>query len=185
MPRLEEQPITKAAFGGPDRKGPPPIEQEWRDLCEDDQDVIFFWGGEWNRSRPGGFQKYGWTWICSRLGADSDSDEQRHPATGTPAANVERMLSPLAHEARINIMQVLYSGAKSPGELSAATGLKGGNLYHHLKELLHAAYAKEEGGTYDLTPLGCQMLITVAAIAQKVVKDSDQEGLLVTSSWEE
>jgi predicted transcriptional regulator len=89
------------------------------------------------------------------------------------------MLSPLAHEARIRLMQTMYDGPKSSGELSEATALKGGNLYYHLKELLHAAYVREMNGGYDLTPLGCQMLLTVAAIADKVVEDRGAEGLLV------
>ena len=173
-------PITKAAFGLPEDKGPPPINREWGELCKDDQDVIFLWAGEWNRRTS----RYGWSWISWHLSAEDDPEQHPHPAVRTPAANVERMLSPLAHEARIRIMQTMYDGAKSSGQLSEATGLKGGNLYYHLKELIHAAYVKEQNGGYDLTELGCQMLLTVAAIADKVVKDSGEEGLLVAGEWE-
>jgi DNA-binding transcriptional ArsR family regulator len=172
--------LTRDAFGKPDDKGPPAIEQEWRALCEHRNDAIFLWAGEWNR----GSTQLGWVWFWSHLATEGDPDRQPHPAVRASAANVERMLSPLAHEARIRIMQAMYDGPKAAGELSDATGLKGGNLYYHLKELLHAAYVKERNGGYDLTELGCQMLLTVAAIADKVIEDSGEEGLLVAGPWE-
>jgi len=96
----------------------------------------------------------------------------------SPSA-IERMLSPLAHEARVKLMQTMHDGPRSAGQLAEATGLRGGNLYYHLKELLHASYVREVAGGYDLTPLGCQMLLTVAAIASKVVEDRGEQGLLV------
>jgi hypothetical protein len=56
-------------------------------------------------------------------------------------------------------MQVMYDGPKASGALSEATALKGRNLYYHLKELIHAAYVREQNRGYDLTSLGCQMLV--------------------------
>lgn len=187
MPTLpwDKAPITKAAlWTSPDEQGPPPIEEEWHRLVNHDQDVILFWGGAWNRGgqRP----RFGWTWIGWNVAEDDESAEAPNAVTSAPPASVERMLAPLAHEARIRIMQALYLGAKSSGELSEATGLKGGNLYYHLKELMHAAYVTANDFTYDITPLGCQMLITVASIAGKVVADRGEQGLMVTSGgWEE
>jgi DNA-binding transcriptional ArsR family regulator len=131
------------------------------------------------------FDNAGWTWIGWHVAEDEASAKEPNDITRTPAANVERMLAPLAHEARIRIMQTLYLGPKSSGELSEATGLKGGNLYYHLKELMHAAYVAASDFAYDITPLGCQMLITVASIAGKVVADRGEQGLMVTSGgWE-
>ena len=181
MSLCDNAPGTTAAFGGPDEGGPPPIVTEWHRLLQDDQDLIFVWAGCWNQrgARPG------WVWLWSHIGGENDHGGHPHPVTATPAASVERMLSPLAHEARIRIMQALYVGPKSSSELSEATALKGGNLYYHLKELAHAAYLTEKDGAYELTQLGCQMLITVATIADKVVADRGEQGLLVTSaSWE-
>jgi len=71
-------------------------------------------------------------------------------------------------------MQAMHDGAKTSGELSEATGLCGGNLYYHLRELLHAAYIQNDGGRYDLTGLGCQLLLTVTHIAEGVSDRLDQ-----------
>ncbi|NIM07162.1 MAG: helix-turn-helix domain-containing protein [Armatimonadetes bacterium] len=172
-------PITTAALWGTEHRGPPPIEQEWRELCKQDNDTIVLWAGEWNRSGV----PLGWVWAEMRVEEDEVQPSRKNPAAATPASNIERMLTPIAHEARIRIMQTMHDGPRSSGELSSATGLKGGNLYYHLKELIHAAYVTEKDGGYDLTPLGCQLLLTFASIAGKVVKDRGEEGLLVASDW--
>ena len=169
-----EAPVTRGAFGRRDGPGPPgAIYREWAKIARHNQDVILCWAGEWNRN--GTHLSWGWwNWAVGEHGA-----EHPHPAIRTPAANVERMLAPLAHESRVRLMQAMYDGPKASGELAQATRLGGGNLYYHLKELIHAAYVREVTGGYDLTPLGCQMLITVASIAEQVVKDRGEEGLLV------
>jgi DNA-binding transcriptional ArsR family regulator len=181
---LEEAPLTRAAFGPatpPEAaRGPRPIEQEWMKIAEHEQDVIVYWGGTWNRRDV----QLGWGWCSWHVRGDKSSEGRPHPAVGAPASSVERLMSPLAHEARIRIMQAMYDGPKSSGVLSQATGMTGGNLYYHLKELIHAAYVCEKDGAYDLTPLGCQMLVTVAMIAHEIVKDRGEEGLLVAATWE-
>ena len=171
MPSWDNLPITKSVLvGSSETPGPPPISQEWRKACGADQDSIVFVAGNWHRAGD----HIGWTalWV--------DNPGAQEPlAVATPAASIERLLAPIAHEARARLMQALHAGPKSSGELSAATGLKGGNLYYHLRELLHAAYVKEVEGGYDLTPLGAQLLILFAAIADSVVKDRGEAGLLV------
>ena len=169
----EDAPVTMSVLAPADEKGRPALALEWRELAKNDQDAIFLWAGEWNRKGAG----IGWIWIWRNTG----EREAGHPAlaTSTSASSVERLLSPLSHEARIRLMQAIYGGAKTSGELAEATGLRGGNLYYHLKELMYAAYVKESDGGYDLTGLGCQMLLTVTAIAANVVKDRGEEGLVV------
>jgi len=171
----DKAPITKAALGEPGTEGPPPMDREWHELIKSDQDVTFLWAGAWRR----GETYLGWSWHWTWVEGEVDHDAYPHPAVRASAASVERMLSPLAHEARVKLMQTMYDGPKAAAQLSEATGLKGGNLYYHLKELLHASYVKEAEGGYDLTPLGCQLLLTVAAIADKVVEDRGEQGLLV------
>jgi len=181
LPNWENAPITRAAFGAPTEpspeRGPRPIEREWGEIAKSEQDVIVYWGGSWTRRDT----QLGWGWLCWHVRGDKYSEGQPHPAVKATAASVERILSPLAHEARIRIMQAMYDGPKTSGILSQATGLTGGNLYYHLKELMHAAYVREKEGAYDLTPLGCQMLVTVSMIAHEIVKDRGEEGLLVAS----
>lgn len=165
-------PITKAALEGEPGE-PPAIQKEWARVATEDQNVLFLWTGSWHRRNS----YWGWVWFSHRVGEESRGEP--HPVTRVPAANVERMLSPLAHEARVRIMQAMYDEPKSAAALTEATGLRGGNFYYHLRELLHAAYVKEANGGYDLTPLGCQMLLTITAIADKVITDAGERGLLV------
>ncbi|MHC4982866.1 MAG: winged helix-turn-helix domain-containing protein [Planctomycetota bacterium] len=100
-----------------------------------------------------------------------------------PATNVERLLSPLAHEGRIRIMKALSDGPLSATALSRATGFRGGAMYHHLKELQHAAYVTQTRRRYGLTPLGCQLLLTVMGLASEYVADRGQEGLAMGNQW--
>jgi len=171
----DRAPITKAALGDPRSGGRPPLDQEWHELLTRDQDAVFVWAGAWRRGKT----IYGWTWSWVRAPGEDGLGGEPHPAVSASPSSIERMLSPLAHEARVRLMQTMYDGPKSAAQLSEASGMRGGNLYYHLKELLHASYAKEVEGGYDLTPLGCQMLLTVAAIASKVIEDRGDQGLLV------
>jgi len=173
-PGWSNAPITRAAFGVPYQRGPRNIEREWSGLTSRDQDVIVYWAGAWNR----GGRHLCWGWCAWHVAAEDGRVDEPHPALRAPASKIERLLSPIAHEARIRIMQAMYDRPKTSGELSAATGLKGGNLYYHLKELIHGAYVTERGKGYDLTGLGCQMLVTVSMIAEQVVRDRGEAGLL-------
>jgi DNA-binding transcriptional ArsR family regulator len=137
-----------------------------------DQDLIFLMAGSHNRRTT----RNSWTAFWWHV----DGKPGESVVTNTPAANVERLLSPLAHEARIRILQAIFPAPRSSGELSDLTGLRGGNLYYHLRELIHAEYVTEREGAYDLTGLGLQMLITVTTVASKVVEDRGEEGLLVS-----
>jgi len=65
-------------------------------------------------------------------------------------------------------------------KLSESTGLKGGGLYHHLKELLYAGYVSENKGPFSLTNLGRQLLIAMALIARQVIVDRGHDGLGVS-----
>ena len=57
--------------------------------------------------------------------------------------------------------------------------MKGGNLYYHLKELVHAGYVSEEDSAYGLTDLGRQLLLTFTSIASQAVKDRGEQGLAI------
>jgi DNA-binding transcriptional ArsR family regulator len=102
----------------------------------------------------------------------------------TSPAKVERLLSPLAHEGRIKIMQALYDEPLSASDLAAATGFQGGGLYHHLRELKYAAYVRDTSGRYALTELGRQLLVTMTLIARQAIVDRGEEGLAAASVWD-
>jgi DNA-binding HxlR family transcriptional regulator len=168
---LAASPITKAALGPPGRReGPRPIEQEWADFTTADQDAVVYLAGAWNRSGT----HMAWGMASAYLGGENYDGDCLHPAIRASATSVERLLSPLAHEARVRIMQAMYDGPKSPDDLSEATGLRSGSLFEHLKELLDATYVSKQGGAYDLTPLGCQMLVMVAVCADVVVREREE-----------
>ncbi len=83
-----------------------------------------------------------------------------------PPRRVADAASPLANEHRVRILQELLKGPKTASELSEATGLEGGQLYHHLKELAFAGYLETvERGKYALTGRGAMALRALAAVA--------------------
>jgi len=174
-------PITDAALAQvrPDC-GQSRIEDEWMGSLEHDGDFLLFWGGAFKAQWMAGErpEPFGITWHGLTF-SDTGRSEQ---VIETPAANVELMLSSLAHEGRIRLLQLLYTGPKATPELSTETGMKGGNLHYHLKELAYAHYIEQRDGLYRLTERGAQMLITVTCLAKLVVEDQGERGLVV-SGW--
>jgi len=84
---------------------------------------------------------------------------------------VAKLLSPFSSEQRILILKTLIKGDRSSSELSRETGLEGGQLYHHLKELALAEYIElKERGIYSLTEKGRMVLLTVLAMAYTLEK---------------
>ena len=76
------------------------------------------------------------------------------------------MAAPLSNENRVRILQLLLDGPKSSSELSSITGLEGGQLYHHLKELMFAGFiGSVERGKYRLTERGLMALRVLSALA--------------------
>ncbi len=174
----KDKPILSAAFNPPGVGGPDPITQEYASLMEDPEDVFLIWGGA--TGKPG--HEGSWLWLSYNLARQKEETGQQ-PVFEVDPAGIERILSPLAHEARVRLMLAMHDGAKTSGQLSEASGLKGGNLYYHLKELIYARYVREADGAYDLTRLGYQMLLTVSIVAKQLVSDQGEEGLVVKSPW--
>jgi len=176
-------PITESAlycYGEP----PPPIIREWHEFVRKPGDFILLWAGA-NRGHRKPDSILSWSSLTVSGGdeptpEDVESGEVsagfHDPSVG---AKVERMLSPLAHEARIRLMQAMFRMERNSSELSEAVGIKGGNLYYHLKELVHAGYVRVEKGEYALTDLGRQLLLTLTCIASQAVKDRGEEGLAI------
>lgn len=159
----EHAPITYRALGKCEgEQGPPPLILEWDSITTQNQDIVVLWAGSWNRNG----RTISWASHTARIGSPEE-----HPAVKTPPAKVERLLAPLAHEGRVKMLQALYDGAKTANQLAGISGLKGGNLYYHLKELLYTEYIEEKNGTYDLTSFGCKMLITMSLVADEHIKD--------------
>jgi len=168
-------------------KGPPPIVLEWEDRLTRPGDFVLVWAGALRkREAPA---KSAWWWLHCTITDDlhepavkNETDEPsplRDP--GTPA-KVERMLSPLAHESRGRILQALYEKPLGSSGLTEATGLRGGNLHHHLKELLYSDYVRQQEGAYALTGLGRQLFLTLASLASRIVQDRGDD-LVAADTW--
>jgi DNA-binding transcriptional ArsR family regulator len=179
-------PLTDAAWT-PARKGrPPAICEEFHARLEKPGDFVLLWTGAFRLADEGG-TKGSWGTLTVSLGEAPPGAQGPvvSQVSQVPAAHVERMLSPLAHEGRVNLLEILYAGPRTSGELSALTGLKGGNLHYHLRELAHAHYVEQREGRHRITNLGAQMLITVTSIAALRVKDRGEEGLEIDGAWGE
>lgn len=69
------------------------------------------------------------------------------------------------------ILKTLIDGSRTSSELTQATGLEGGQLYHHLKELALAEFIEQEQrGIYALTEKGRHALLTTLAMAMTLEK---------------
>jgi DNA-binding HxlR family transcriptional regulator len=90
---------------------------------------------------------------------------------------VANLLSPFSNEQRILILKSLIEKKdRGSSELSQATGLEGGQLYHHLKELALAEYVEQkERGVYALTEKGKMALLTVLAMTATLEKKAIPE----------
>lgn len=80
----------------------------------------------------------------------------------TSEADIERTLvaddelvgfaTAFANPARLRIMRALAGTTCTSAELTERTGLVGGQLYHHLKELVHGGFVRQEArNAYTLT----------------------------------
>ena len=83
-------------------------------------------------------------------------------------------------------MQALFQAPLSSAALTKATGLKGGNLHHHLKELIYSSYVRaeerEQERRYILTNLGIHLLMTFAMLAGKIIQDRGDD-LVTVDIW--
>jgi len=76
------------------------------------------------------------------------------------------IIKPLSNKNRIRVMLLLLDGDRSASEISGVTGLEGGQLYHHLKELLFSNLIESvERGRYRLTEKGLTVLRILSALA--------------------
>ena len=164
-------PITVSMFRAP-RGQAPAVVQEWGRKLTRPGHFILHIGGALRRETG---QLEGWGVLLGHFG--------RKPRDAgikdIPSEKVERLLSPLAHEGRIEIMKALVSGSAGATVLARRTGFRGGALYHHLRELQYAGYVEQSNRRYGLTKLGRQLLLTMLCLADKVVQDRPRDGLAV------
>ena len=156
-------PLTDAVVFPPER--PSPAELEWFRLLKTEGEYVLYWAGAY-RGHGDPNTYLGWGSFRSPL-------EPGQPALTDPelAPRMERLLSPLAHASRLRLLQVLAPGPQTSAQLSAATGLRGGNLYYHLKELIYGGYVEETPAGYQVSATGRKLLITLVCLATAFVED--------------
>lgn len=178
-------PLTDATFprGKRGAKGTP-ILDEWIRHLDEHGGLALLWAGA--EVRRGADDNFSWCWFAMHRNEAADQEpatcQQEAGATAEDVAiKTERLLAPLAHAARIRLMLALTAGPLAAAQLSERSGLKGGNLYHHLRDLIHNTYVRDHADrTYELSSLGRQMLLTLTRIATYVVKDRQEDGLAIT-----
>ena len=176
MANEEVGPLTDAFTAGEEGK-PPDVVHEWHGKLSHAGEYVFIWGG----AVQGVVGAISWLGLHTHYG---EPERESSTVTDTPAENVERLLSPPAHAGRIKIMQALFRTPLSASDLSQKTGLRGGALYHHLRELKYGCYLTDTEEGYGLTALGRQLLLAVTLIASAAVRDRGEDGLAVGANWE-
>ncbi len=171
-------PLTEA---GLNEGTPPPLVEEWNEALRGKQGYVMLWAGAY-KGPDGESSEFDWSWMQTAVSnpvSEAHSDEFAELLSDEAALWTERLLTPLSHAARIRIMQALWPGKLGSGELSEATGMSGGNLYYHLRELVHAQCVSDASNGYELTELGRQLLLTLVLVAAHVVRDRGTEGQVV------
>ncbi|MDK2876050.1 MAG: hypothetical protein PWQ22_460 [Archaeoglobaceae archaeon] len=77
---------------------------------------------------------------------------------GLKEEKVAEKISAISNAVRIKILKILARGAKSYAELERETGLKGGHLHFHLKNLISAEYVIRNSKGYAITGEGLRIL---------------------------
>lgn len=84
------------------------------------------------------------------------------------ATTLARLAAVLASEPRISILKTLLTEDQSAAELSKASSLEGGPLYHHLSDLQEAGLVRQKGrGRYVLTEAGQDVFYHMAALVSR------------------
>jgi len=81
-----------------------------------------------------------------------------------PDDDIVRLLEPLGNPRRVELVRQLAVGVSTTGDLQKATGMSGGQFYHHLSRLAEAGYiARISQGRFALSTRGKVALACLAA----------------------
>lgn len=87
--------------------------------------------------------------------------------------DIATLCSALSSKQRIVILKNLWKNKLSSGELAALTGMTGGHLHHHLKDLLTLGLIiKEDSGKYAATSFGINAYVTAASLHRRLSYDN-------------
>jgi DNA-binding transcriptional ArsR family regulator len=84
--------------------------------------------------------------------------------------DVARALAALGSEARLRLLQLLWTGEKSAAELAEAAELSTGSLYHHMRELYATRWVEmPQRNRYRLTANGRKALVSALAVTPQLL----------------
>lgn len=90
--------------------------------------------------------------------------------------DIAKLCSALSSKQRLTILKHLCKEKLTNGELSSITGMNGGHLYHHIKDLLALDFIrKDSSGKYSATDFGVNAYITAASLHRRLSYD-DRKG---------
>ncbi len=111
--------------------------------------------------------------VCDRWNQDFSLKE----ALAVHPRRLSKFISPLSSEQRVSILKILLRERPCPvSKIAEETGMEGGELYHHLKELLRHQYINlVERGVYSITPKGEIALIMNLGMAKWFEPPTEEE----------
>lgn len=84
--------------------------------------------------------------------------------------DVARALAALGSEARLRLLQLLWTGEKTAAELAEAAELSTGSLYHHMRELYASRWVEmPQRNRYRLTTTGRKALVSALAVTPQLL----------------
>lgn len=87
--------------------------------------------------------------------------------------DIAKLCSALASKQRILILKELSTRKLASSELTAITGMTGGHLHHHVRDLLSLGLIeKEASGKYAATTFGLNAYITAASLHRRLSYDN-------------
>ncbi|MGE5578938.1 MAG: ArsR/SmtB family transcription factor [Bacillota bacterium] len=111
----------------------------------------------------------------SMVSVSSDTDLGKKHG---PDDEIVAFASAFTNPGRLKIMRAVSHGSCTAAELAEETGLVGGQLYHHLKELVHGGFVlQEERGSYVLSPkIGKPAYLGMSLLAGTIARASERWG---------
>lgn len=105
--------------------------------------------------------------LMQSLGIYEDSSRDQESITDIPEETaVKELLEPIANVLRFQILKSLSVQTRTFSDISAQTGLRGGNLLFHIKKLTESGMILQshERGDYVITDKGFKTLNAVSAL---------------------
>ncbi|MFP3903448.1 MAG: ArsR/SmtB family transcription factor [Armatimonadota bacterium] len=92
-----------------------------------------------------------------------------------PRPDIESLTEPLSHTNRVALLFELTDGAHTTGQLQEATGMSGGQFYHHLNRLIDAGFiSRLEQGKFSVSSRGKVALATLVGL-YSILEDWPEE----------